>query len=153
MKTVTKQWCKCQTSINKCLGDDAMHMIRPWQSLDLKLIENSWQIFPALFYKPSGISTNEELIIGRPTLIPVIDLRWIATGRRHGEGCWFQDFYFQHIVVHARHSYTWVDISHVLFREEENMHQKKMSNQNKTLDVVFFLWTIQMVHILNSRNN
>lgn len=47
------------------------------------------------------------------------------------------------------------DVSHVLLREEEeeNMHQKKMSNENKTLQVVFFLWTIQMANILNGGNN
>lgn len=66
--------------------------------------------------------------------------------------CWFWDFYFQHTVMYARLSCIRVDISHVLLREEENMHQKKMSNQNKTLQV-FFLWTIQMANILNSGNN
>lgn len=42
--------------------------------------------------------------------------------------------------MYARLSYTRADVSHVLLRgEEENMHQKKMSNQNKTLRVVFFM--------------
>lgn len=54
--------------------------------------------------------------------------------------------------MYVRLSCIRVDISHVLLREEENMHQKKMSNQNKTLQV-FFLWTIQMANILNSGNN
>lgn len=54
--------------------------------------------------------------------------------------------------MYARLSYTRADISHVLLREEEeNMHQKKMSNQNPSGCV--FLWTIQMANILNSGNN
>lgn len=81
-------------SVDKCLGDDVMHMIRPRQSLDLRLIGNSWGIFLSLFYKPSGISTNKELIIGRPTLIPVVDQRKMATGRRHGGAVAFEIFTF-----------------------------------------------------------
>lgn len=42
--------------------------------------------------------------------------------------------------MYARLSYTRADIAHVLLGgEEENMHQKKMSKQNKTLQVVFFM--------------
>lgn len=128
-----------------------MHMIRPWQSLDPNLIGNSWGIFLSLFYKPSGISTNKELIIGRPMLIPIIDLRRMAIGRRHGDAVGFEIFTFNRL-------WCMRDVSHVLLREEEeeNMHQKKMSNENKTLQVVFFYgqykWLISwMVEIISSR--
>lgn len=143
-------------SVDECLGDDVMHMIRPWQSLDLSLIGNSWGIFLFVLqtvWHQHKQGTNYWKTDANPRSRSTEDGDRPTSWRC----CWFWDFYFQHTVMYARLSYTRADISHVLLgEEEENMHQKKMSNQNTTLQVVFFYgqykWLISwIVEIISSR--
>lgn len=139
-----------QTSINKCLGDDVMHMIRPWQSLDLNLIGNSWGIF--LFVLQSvwhrhKQGTNYWKTNANPRSRSTEDGGRPTSRTR----CWFWDFN-----THATLSYIRMDGSHVLLREEDNMHQRKCPGRTKPFRLCFltgqYKWLISwIVEIISSR--